>query len=119
MGEACLRVSGTKPAATRHEAPDGIYRHGRGDRIRIFHHRPVGASDDAAAVYTHMMLIHAGAPLAPHDLWAAWSFEPLVVSAIGASAFLYGRGYLIALSRSTRGTKGLHMRAAAFGTGLL
>jgi cytochrome c oxidase assembly factor CtaG/cytochrome c2 len=65
------------------------------------------------------MLLHAGAPLAPHDLWAAWSFEPLVVLAIAAAAFLYGRGYLTAVSRSTRGTKGLHLRCAAFATGIL
>ena len=39
-----------------------------------------------------MVLAHAGQPLAPHDLWGAWSFEPTVVLLVVASAVLYGRG---------------------------
>lgn len=79
----------------------------------------MASRDDAAAVLAHMMLIHAGSPLAPHDLWEAWSFEPLIVLAIAAAALLYGRGHLIALARSTRGARGLHLRSAAFAAGIL
>jgi len=35
---------------------------------------------------------HAGEPLAPHDLWTAWSLEPFVVAPVLLSALLYARG---------------------------
>ena len=36
---------------------------------------------------------HDGRPIEPHDLLAAWSFEPFVIVALLTSAFLYARGY--------------------------
>jgi putative membrane protein len=35
---------------------------------------------------------HDGQPLAPHDLWSAWSFEPLVIGGLALSGWLYLRG---------------------------
>jgi len=35
---------------------------------------------------------HAGEPLAPHDLWSAWEFDPGVVLPVALSAILYARG---------------------------
>jgi putative membrane protein len=35
---------------------------------------------------------HEGEPLAPHDLWAAWSFDPGIVIPLALSAILYARG---------------------------
>jgi putative membrane protein len=35
---------------------------------------------------------HAGAPLEPHDLWGAWTFEPVTVGALVLSGTLYGVG---------------------------
>jgi putative membrane protein len=35
---------------------------------------------------------HEGRPPEPHDLWAAWSFEPFVVIGLALSAWLYRRG---------------------------
>ena len=35
---------------------------------------------------------HAGAPIAPHDLWAAWSFEPLVVGSLILLGWAFHRG---------------------------
>ena len=35
---------------------------------------------------------HAGEPLRPHDLWGAWTFEPVTLVALAASAWLYGVG---------------------------
>ena len=35
------------------------------------------------------LFAHTSQPLAPHDLWRAWTFEPLVVVALGVSAALY------------------------------
>ena len=36
--------------------------------------------------------LHEGQPLAPHDLWSAWSWEPLIIASLLASAGLYFRG---------------------------
>ena len=49
------------------------------------------------------MMLHAGEPLAPHDLWSAWSFEPGVIAALGLTAGVYARGIREAMYRSTRG----------------
>ena len=35
---------------------------------------------------------HEGEPLQPHDLWAVWSWDPLIVVGLVLSAFLYWRG---------------------------
>jgi putative membrane protein len=35
---------------------------------------------------------HEGEPLAPHDLWTAWSFDPGVVLPLAVAAILYLRG---------------------------
>lgn len=35
---------------------------------------------------------HANQPLAPHDLWTAWSFDPWVVIPMAIAAWLYARG---------------------------
>lgn len=39
-----------------------------------------------------ILFAHVGAPLEPHDLWGAWTFEPATVSALALSATLYGVG---------------------------
>src|SRR5437763_13718548 len=39
-----------------------------------------------------LALAHTGEPLAPHDLWSAWSFEPGTVLPLLFSAILYLRG---------------------------
>ncbi len=43
-------------------------------------------------------LAHEGEPLAPHDLWTAWSFDPGIVIPLALSALLYLRG-----ARASRG----------------
>ena len=48
-------------------------------------------------------LLHAGAPLAPHDLWSAWSAEPLFALPLAASAALYARGVHALWTRAGRG----------------
>ena len=42
---------------------------------------PVGPVTDANVNY--FVLPHGGEPLAPHDLWAAWTFEPAIVVSAG------------------------------------
>jgi putative membrane protein len=62
---------------------------------------------------------HDGQPLAPHDLWTAWSWEPLVVASLMLSAWLYFRG-LRALWRSAGRGRGIRAwEAAAFALGWL
>ncbi len=36
--------------------------------------------------------VHDGQPLAPHDLWSAWSWEPVVIGSLALSLWLYLRG---------------------------
>ena len=49
-----------------------------------------------------MMLLHAGAPLAPHDALSAFSFEPLVVVMLAAGVVLYLRGAALMMNTSRR-----------------
>ena len=49
-----------------------------------------------------MMLLHAGAPLAPHDFWRAWSFEPAVIVPLALTGLIYARGVRESLSRAKR-----------------
>jgi cytochrome c oxidase assembly factor CtaG len=60
------------------------------------------------------MMLHAGEPLAPHDLWSAWSFDPGVIAALGLTGALYVRGMREAMYRSTRGIARLERERAWF-----
>lgn len=60
---------------------------------------------------------HEGQPLAPHDLWTAWSLEPLVVAGLVLTGYLYLRG-IRALWRSAGRGHGIRMsEAVLFGAG--
>lgn len=39
-----------------------------------------------------LTLAHLGRPIAPHDLWDAWSLEPAVLAGVTLAALLYHRG---------------------------
>jgi len=39
-----------------------------------------------------IVFAHVGAPLSPHDLWRAWTFEPVTVVLLAASAWVYAVG---------------------------
>ena len=39
-----------------------------------------------------IVFAHVGAPLRPHDLWTAWTFEPVTIIALMLSGWLYARG---------------------------
>ena len=49
---------------------------------------------------------HDGQALAPHHLWTAWSFEPVVILCLGLSAWLYFRG-VRALWKNAGGARGV------------
>jgi putative membrane protein len=59
---------------------------------------------------------HTGLALAPHDLWHAWSWEPLVVVGLSVSAWLYVRG-LMRLWSNGVGVGIRSWEAVAFGAG--
>lgn len=40
----------------------------------------------------HALQAHQGEALRPHDLWRAWSWDPLVVASLALSALLFGAG---------------------------
>ena len=46
----------------------------------------------AAPLALPLLLLHAGEPLAPHDLWSAWELDPLFTLPLLATALLYGTG---------------------------
>lgn len=54
------------------------------------------------------LLAHSGAPLRPHDVWAAWRFDPFVIIGLVTVAALHWRGW-----RPADGTR----RALAWWTG--
>ena len=64
-----------------------------------------------------LLLLHEGAPLAPHDLWSAWSLEPAVLAGLGATALLYARGMARLRVRSGRRAAARRGEAAAFWCG--
>jgi putative membrane protein len=66
-------------------------------------------------------MLHDGHPLTPHDLWSAWSFEPVVVLGLVLTAGLYLRG-VRAVWRSAgpgRGVRGWEILAFTLGWLLL
>jgi cytochrome c oxidase assembly factor CtaG len=64
-----------------------------------------------------MILAHEGAPLAPHDLWRAWSLEPVVLGSLALTAVLYAVGLRRLVHRA--GWTGRRRRALAFLAGWL
>jgi putative membrane protein len=66
-----------------------------------------------------MMLLHAGEPLAPHDLWSAWSFEPGVVIPLALTGAIYARGIRESLHRATRSTHRINREMMFFVSGFV
>src|SRR3954468_6553369 len=62
---------------------------------------------------------HDGRPLAPHDFWTAWSFDPAVILGLALAAGLYLKG-VGALWRSAGKGRGVRQwEAASFAGGWL
>jgi putative membrane protein len=64
-----------------------------------------------------LTLVHEGAPLAPHDLWSAWSLEPAVLAGVTITALLYARGMSRLRARSSRRRGARRLEAVAFWAG--
>lgn len=65
------------------------------------------------------LLLHAGAPLMPHDLWQAWSLEPVVLGGLAAAMTLYAAGLRRLWRRSGPGRGVPPWRAWCFAAGIL
>ena len=63
------------------------------------------------------MPVHEGAPLAPHDLWTAWSWDPAVLVGLGVTAVLYARGMRRLRARGGRRVGARRREAAGFWCG--
>lgn len=70
----------------------------------------LGASSPAFA--------HTGAPLEPHDLWAAWSLEPASLGLLGTVTWLYARGVRRLWQRAGTGRGVRPWRVYCFGAGV-
>ena len=63
-------------------------------------------------------LAHEGRPLAPHDLWSAWSFDPAVIIGLLLSVVPYAIGSRRLRARSRHGRALPGWRVAAFYAGI-
>jgi cytochrome c oxidase assembly factor CtaG len=73
----------------------------------------------AAAFAPAPLLAHAGRPVAPHDVWAAWTFDWAIVIPLFLSAWLYSRGLERMWRRSGAGRGLRRWEAACFACGWL
>jgi putative membrane protein len=65
------------------------------------------------------VLAHAGKPLAPHDAWSAWNWNPLILSGIALVGYLYTKGLIDLWQSASPGRGVTRWQAAAFYGGLL
>jgi putative membrane protein len=61
---------------------------------------------------------HDGQPLAPHDLWTAWTLAPPVLLGLAITAAVYGRGVRVVWRRAGKGRVVAGWRVGAFGAAL-
>jgi putative membrane protein len=97
---------------------------GRGGRpsfstSRVFPRAAVTALTALTAFTARSAFAHDGQPLAPHDLWSAWSWDAAVLVPLGISAWLYSRGVLALWRNAGPGHGVRHWEAAAFAVGWL
>jgi cytochrome c oxidase assembly factor CtaG len=71
------------------------------------------------ALLPHLALAHTGQPPQPHDIWRAWSFDPLVILGVTLLTWLYARGVTRLWRRAGRGRGISGWRVAAFAGGIL
>jgi cytochrome c oxidase assembly factor CtaG len=82
-------------------------------------HRAAALACLTSLVLPTPVLAHDGRPLAPHDLWSAWTLEPGMVLPLALSAALYATG-VRALWRHAGGGRGIRRwEAACFAAGWL
>ena len=78
-----------------------------------------GAALVALAATAQVALAHDSEPLAPHDLWSAWTLEPAVLLGLGVAAWAYARGVRALWGRAGRGRGVRGRQVAAYAGGLV
>jgi cytochrome c oxidase assembly factor CtaG len=73
----------------------------------------------SSAVCATSAYAHDGQPLAPHDLWSAWSYEPAVIAGLALTGWLFFRGVRAVWRGAGRGHGVQLWEAASFGAGWL
>ena len=63
----------------------------------------------ASLVWPSVLIAHDGQPVAPHDIWTAWSFEPWVITGLAVTGGLYVRGTR-SMHRASSGERPLRKR---------
>jgi len=66
-----------------------------------------------------LTVLHQDGTIAPHQIWSAWTWEPLAAAGIALVAAWYGAGILRLWREAGRGRSVSVWRAGAFGAGLL
>ncbi|HEX7120162.1 MAG TPA: cytochrome c oxidase assembly protein [Longimicrobiales bacterium] len=71
-----------------------------------------------AGLLPRALLAHDGEPLRPHDLWSAWSRDPLVILLLALGGWGYARGVRALWRRAGVGRGIRRWQAAAFAGGM-
>jgi len=66
-----------------------------------------------------IVFAHLGKPLEPHDLWRAWTFEPVTIALLAISGWLYARGLTRLWHAAGRGRGVREQEAWTFAAGWL
>lgn len=90
-------------------------KHGLGQKILRLITSLLGS---ALSTPVHIALAHDGQPLAPHDLWRAWNWPPVLWMGLGLAGWAYARGLHWLGRRGGSGSATAQWRAAAFVAGL-
>jgi putative membrane protein len=61
---------------------------------------------------------HSGGPLEPHDLWTAWNWDPIILTTIVLTSWLYFRGIWLLWRQAGHGRGVQRWQIAAFTGGL-
>ena len=78
--------------------------------------RSDGVGDVSAQL---IVFAHLGKPLEPHDLWRAWTFEPVTIALLAISGWLYARGLTRLWHAAGRGRGVREQEASMFAAGWL
>jgi putative membrane protein len=86
--------------------------------VDLMRRKASGAGAAALMVFgPRTALAHEGARLLPHDLWTAWTFEPVVVALLLISAAAFGIGAIKMRARAGRWPARFTASAGAFAAG--
>ena len=66
-----------------------------------------------------IVFAHLGKPLEPHDVWRAWTFEPVTIALLAVSGWMYARGLTRVWHAAGRGRGVREREAWAFWAGWL